>query len=272
MAFIRTESPDAQTGYSPTVRIRDMADNSLVVTDGAMSEVGDGAYKYDFSTAVSGHEYSIRVDFGASFTNPNSRYRWGYHKEGSAGGASAQEVWEYNIANSPSSSAGDKLNKLPVGVGILGQMGKTKFEMEKEKELLDNVKKIAGDVDELKKKETVIEREIELPDLSTPIVQKLEEIGRKMKQEIKDGVRSEVLTAVDEAVSATLERDEDESMEMEAAEAIKNAISEMESDSASKRIAELSESVAKALEENRMMKEENAKLMEKLSKLKETLA
>jgi len=33
------------TGLSPTIRIRDISDNSLVVTDAAMAEVGDGFYR-----------------------------------------------------------------------------------------------------------------------------------------------------------------------------------------------------------------------------------
>lgn len=32
----------------PTIRIRRLSDNALVVTDDAMTEVGDGFYQYDF--------------------------------------------------------------------------------------------------------------------------------------------------------------------------------------------------------------------------------
>lgn len=271
MGYLTALAPDATTGLSPTIRVRDLSDNSLVVTDSTMYEVGDGVYSYDFTAPSSSASYSYRVNFGATFSD-SARYLSGQYSAATGGGATAQEVWEYDVKNSTSSTAGDKLNKLPAGVGILGQQGKTKFEMEKEKELLDAVKKIGDDVEELKKKETIIEREIELPDISSPIVQKMEEIGRKMKQDLKTEVRSEVLSAVDEAVSASLERDADESMEMEAIEAIKNAAKDIESETAANRIEELAKSVAKALEENKMLTEENAKLNEKLSKLKETLA
>lgn len=269
--YITCLASDATNGLSPTVRIRKISDSSLVVTNAAMTDMGDGGYSYDFSTAEEDTDYWVRVDFGSTFTG-QGRYQSAQVSSRNPDAPTVSEIWNYDVKQSSSSTAGDKLNKLPVGVGILGQQGKTKFELEKEKELLDAVKKIGDDVEELKKKETVIEREIEIPDISSPIVQKMEEIGRKMKQELKTEVRSEVLSAVDEAVSASLERDEDESMEMESEEALKNAMREIETESAMERIEELAKSVAKALEQNKMLAEENAKLNEKLSKLKETLA
>ena len=62
-AFVSTGTP--ATGLSPTIRIRDVSDNSLVITDAAMVEVGDGFYKYDFTTFSSGTNYAIRCDGGA---------------------------------------------------------------------------------------------------------------------------------------------------------------------------------------------------------------
>jgi hypothetical protein len=55
-----------QTGLSPTVRIRVVSTNALVVTDAVMTEVGDGFYKYDFSTYDKTIEYSIRCDGGTT--------------------------------------------------------------------------------------------------------------------------------------------------------------------------------------------------------------
>jgi hypothetical protein len=55
-----------QTGLSPTVRIRIVSTNALVVTDAAMTEVGDGFYKYSFSEFDKTVEYSIRCDGGAT--------------------------------------------------------------------------------------------------------------------------------------------------------------------------------------------------------------
>ena len=52
------------TGLSPTIRIRDVSDNSLLVTDAAMTEIGDGWYKYDFTTYDKDIDYAIRCDGG----------------------------------------------------------------------------------------------------------------------------------------------------------------------------------------------------------------
>jgi len=65
-----------QPGLTPTVRIRDISDNSLVVTDQAASEVGDGWYKYDFVAYDSAEEYAIRFDGGAALAD-SDRYTSG---------------------------------------------------------------------------------------------------------------------------------------------------------------------------------------------------
>jgi hypothetical protein len=242
----------AFASISPTVTERGSGWYSLALTTSNTDTVGDLSLH---ATATGADPTDMTVQVGSS-----------------GGGATAQEVWEYVNTNPPGGTVGDKFNRLPVGMGILGQMGKTKFEMEKEQELYDSVKKIAGDVEEIKKKETVIEKEIELPDISSPIVQKMEEIGRKMKQEIKSDVRSEVMSAVDDAVSATLERDEDEIMEKEATDVVMKAIADIEIENSANRIKELEKAVEKATNDNRKLSEENGKLIEKMSKLKETLA
>lgn len=65
-----------QPGLTPIVRIRDISDNSLVVTDLAASEVGDGWYKYDFAAYDSAKEYAIRFDGGAALAD-SDRYTSG---------------------------------------------------------------------------------------------------------------------------------------------------------------------------------------------------
>lgn len=64
--YVSAFAPGAATGLTPTVRIRDLSDNSLAVTDAAMAEVGDGGYKYDFAAAVPSKQYQMRVDWGAA--------------------------------------------------------------------------------------------------------------------------------------------------------------------------------------------------------------
>ena len=75
LAFF-TNSGVPATGLSPTVRIRDISDNSLLVTDAAASEIGDGWYKYNFTTYDSREEYAIRFDGGATLENTD-RYTSG---------------------------------------------------------------------------------------------------------------------------------------------------------------------------------------------------
>jgi len=65
-----------QGGLTPTIRIRDVDDNSLVVTDAAASEVGDGWYKYDFVAYDAAKEYAIRFDGGAALAD-SDRYTSG---------------------------------------------------------------------------------------------------------------------------------------------------------------------------------------------------
>ena len=51
-------------GLSPIINIRDLSDNSLIVTGAAMSEVGDGFYKYTFTGYDTTKNYTIRCDGG----------------------------------------------------------------------------------------------------------------------------------------------------------------------------------------------------------------
>jgi len=71
-----TDEGVPKTGLSPTIRIRDLSNNSLIVTDAVMSEVGDGFYKYDFTLYDASKEYVIRCDGGATL-NDYERYRPG---------------------------------------------------------------------------------------------------------------------------------------------------------------------------------------------------
>ncbi len=71
VCFTNTGTP--ATGLSPTIRIRDLSDNSLVVTDAAMTEVGDGWYKYDFTTYDNEKDYAIRCD-GTATLSGSDRY------------------------------------------------------------------------------------------------------------------------------------------------------------------------------------------------------
>jgi len=63
-------------GLPATIRVRDLSNNSLVVTDAAMTEVGDGFYSYNFVGYVPAKEYVIRADGGATLSGAD-RYSTG---------------------------------------------------------------------------------------------------------------------------------------------------------------------------------------------------
>jgi len=54
--------PLVAPGVLPTIRIRRLDTNALVVTDAAMVEVGDGIFRFLFTPPVEGLEYSARAD------------------------------------------------------------------------------------------------------------------------------------------------------------------------------------------------------------------
>ena len=74
LAFF-TNSGFPATGLSPTIRIREVPAGTLVVTDAAMTEVGDGHYSYDFTAYNYLKDYAIRCDGGATLTS-SKRYTY----------------------------------------------------------------------------------------------------------------------------------------------------------------------------------------------------
>lgn len=84
-----------KTGLTPTIRIRDVADNTLIITDSTSSEVGDGWYKYDFIQYDPDKEYAIRFDGGPSLSNTD-RYKSGTND--SYAEDTADAVWDEDLA------------------------------------------------------------------------------------------------------------------------------------------------------------------------------
>jgi hypothetical protein len=62
-------------GLTPTIRIRDLSNDSLLVNDASMSESGDGWYKYEFNFYDKDKEYAIRCDGGVTL-NDSDRYTY----------------------------------------------------------------------------------------------------------------------------------------------------------------------------------------------------
>lgn len=69
-----TETGTPKTGLSPTVSVWKVSDNSQVVNAAAMSAIGSGWYKYDFTTYDPNVEYVITFD-GTSTLVGNDRYK-----------------------------------------------------------------------------------------------------------------------------------------------------------------------------------------------------
>jgi hypothetical protein len=65
----------SETGLTPTIRIRQVSDNSLVVEDANMTEVGDGWYKYVYADYVDGVQYVFVADGGVGLGA--ERYAYG---------------------------------------------------------------------------------------------------------------------------------------------------------------------------------------------------
>lgn len=62
-------------GLTPTIRIRRVSTGALLVTDAAMTEVGDGFYRYTFSTYDPSIDYAIRCD-GGILLSGSERYQY----------------------------------------------------------------------------------------------------------------------------------------------------------------------------------------------------
>ncbi len=90
VAFFTSAGAPA-VGLSPTVRIRELATNTLVVTDAAMVEVGDGFYSYDFTAYDTAVNYAIRCD-GTSVLSDAERYSWAGNEDYDEDTADA--VWD----------------------------------------------------------------------------------------------------------------------------------------------------------------------------------
>lgn len=60
-----TDAGAPATGLSPTIRIRQLSNGSLIVTDASMTEVGDGQYEYEFTSYDYDIAYGVRC-YGGS--------------------------------------------------------------------------------------------------------------------------------------------------------------------------------------------------------------
>ena len=82
-------TPMTSPGTAPTIRIRLLDTNALVVTDLDMTEVGDGLFKYEHTAAVNSIEYAALAD-GDPIDASQSTHK---HVAGS-GDTKVEETWK----------------------------------------------------------------------------------------------------------------------------------------------------------------------------------
>ena len=79
-----TEAGTPKTGLTPNIDIWRVDNNSQVVTGQAMTEVGGGFYKFDFTAYDPQHDYAVRCDGGSGLPT-GDRYVYagneGYHDD-----------------------------------------------------------------------------------------------------------------------------------------------------------------------------------------------
>jgi hypothetical protein len=105
-----TSSGVPATGLSPTIRIRNVSTGALVVTDAAMTEVGDGFYRYNYTGYNPTIDYAIRCD-GTAILPAAERYVYGGNELAdeinevytttqtlTAGQITAGDVWDETLA------------------------------------------------------------------------------------------------------------------------------------------------------------------------------
>ncbi len=66
--------PAAAMSPTPTIRIRRISDQTLVVTDALMTNIGDGFYNYQFTDFDPGEEYAVRA-FANALSDAGDQYK-----------------------------------------------------------------------------------------------------------------------------------------------------------------------------------------------------
>ena len=122
---------------SPTIRIRDLSDNSLVITDAAMSEVASGGYKYDFTAYDTSKNYFIVSD-GTSALPNSERYVYGGNEVYSDD--IADGVWDEKLRDHQSAKTTGYRLKHITGGGVKKVIQKGVWSEEEKIKMIDAMK------------------------------------------------------------------------------------------------------------------------------------
>jgi len=137
LAFFTNNGVPATGLSNVTLNIRDIPSGTLLITSGAMIEVGDGFYSYDFTTYDYTQEYSIRCNGGP--TLPVAE-RFTYAGNENYVDDVAQAVWSEEISGYGSETAGGILFGLNTNVlGVSADIA----------EVNTNVLSVSADIEEV---------------------------------------------------------------------------------------------------------------------------
>lgn len=147
-----TDSGAPKTGLSPTIRIWEVSAgaHSIIITDDNMIEVGDGFYKYSFTTYDATKTYVIRSDGGVGLAD-GERYEYAATEELNVADASvnniAAGVWDepimshINVGSTGESLALIKADTTSIAVSsaVLNNLVNTLLKYERNRTKIDTV-------------------------------------------------------------------------------------------------------------------------------------
>ena len=113
-----TDKGTPELGLSATIRIRRLDTDALVVTDSAMTEVGDGLYRFNFDSGAGFDpelDYAFRMD-GTVTLRDVDRYKFGGNE------FQPEEIWDVTLSPNhvAAGTAGGVLDGLAGSGGIHG--------------------------------------------------------------------------------------------------------------------------------------------------------
>jgi hypothetical protein len=103
-----TDEGSPKTGLTPTIKIRDVSNGSLLINGSSMSEVGDGFYRYNYAAYDSEKDYAVVCDGGISL-NDADRYVYAGNEnyvDDISSGVWAEELNSYTVSGT-SGNAGN---------------------------------------------------------------------------------------------------------------------------------------------------------------------
>ncbi len=122
LSFFR-DNGSPKTGLTPTIKIRDVSDGSLLINGASMTEVGDGFYRYDYSAYDSEKDYAIICDGGISLSDYD-RYAYAGNEsyvDDISNGVLDEQLSEHSITGSLGYVINEGSDDLKRALGLLDE-------------------------------------------------------------------------------------------------------------------------------------------------------